>query len=60
MLSTPVFEAAETWPETQEMSDACAAFEGFDRNAICDQISEMIAPERIKNARGCPVCGEVA
>ncbi len=49
--------AAQAWPEAQEVADARAALDAFDRGAVTSKISELVARENLTTARACPVCG---
>jgi hypothetical protein len=52
-----VFATAQAWPEAQEVANARAELDAFDRDAMTENIRELVARENIPTAAACPVCG---
>lgn len=55
----PLWDAARTWPETFELSEATAGFSAFDRQAIYERINDANEPDRIYVAKDCPRCWRI-
>ena len=55
----PVFWDGQHWSQTHEVEEAERALISFDRQAIFDEADRLAAPERIRAAPGCPICGVI-
>lgn len=55
----PLFWEAQDWLETHDLERAERALIQFDRIAVFEEIERLNAPERIRAAEGCPICGAI-
>lgn len=56
---TPVFHAAQQWPEARALPEARDALDRFNRAPILKQARLIAARDRIAISPECPVCGAI-